>query len=939
MKIRNDQINHVEFFENNEEKDENGSNQNVRVILEGSENNDECSSGSSSSSSSCSSSSHVKVSDLAFPVQKHLTNNWSVSSKMVKRELVSAANFKDIKNINHNINHKKMEIEKSLDNSKYVYFRNKYSALITDNLKKLFNRVILHAKNNFLFKKIKTNYLRFKLNEWRVKRKVIDKRNRKNSVYHHRNNTEDSIFKYSSSSSNTIEDYNKKNMTCNNYAGVFLKRKSEMYMRNSNEGNLKETSSSLSSRNVDRNQKRKEGQRKISAETYLSHLFREEKEAYNGDEKGEEKEKEMKNETWEINNKRVIENNLDKKYRDERSGVKYCDKWEMFHAKTREGKCIKRIAENVSEKNQSEESISIVSESFDEGDFPDDDASNKNSLFTLSKELYVEKYGDMNKNKDSGNKGIECSGNKQMKYFFLKNKRNEYFDRTGNKLLSNSKRGPDMKSVNICETENVFENKETDWVKQNKNVYEKYVREEKQMDTKFRYKDKYNKPAKEAYWNHAETDMLVEQLKRLIHTEPIHSGRSKVSNDKVVRKCYKDNITTEEEEKEKKNEQVREKERDQEHIKSTVKRYRSVDESQGDKRLIIENAEYNKLKREHDSTIHLIDSLISDISNIGNNYKDLKKEVKHTTFDRSVNTDLLDEAIQLSNEREKQPKKKDENEKLYITILYDEESLIKALDKLRISKKKQKKIEKNIFYKCKDNEVNTAKAILNCEDGNKLLLEKFNVRFLYSQIRCLRETQWLNDEVINFYFSMLQEHNTKNVNNAGEVQNSDFPKIYTFSTFFFQSLTSNGYNYRNVAKWTKRKKVDIFSFDLILIPLHVGGNHWTLGVINIKEKNIKLYDSLNLQNKNFFVYIKRYIADEAKDKKNEIIDLSQWTCSQNGTPEQGIPLQQNGYDCGVFTCMFAKCLTFGRDFDFNQGDIRDIRFKMAYDISKGCLQF
>ncbi|CRH02765.1 sentrin-specific protease 1, putative [Plasmodium relictum] len=363
------------------------------------------------------------------------------------------------------------------------------------------------------------------------------------------------------------------------------------------------------------------------------------------------------------------------------------------------------------------------------------------------------------------------------------------------------------------------------------------------------------------------------------------------------------------------------------------------------------NEEIKKMRNEYKSLIQLIDTFIDESlngSDLSNSLIDKKKSNEGDREKKNINNDF--------NKDEDSMKIIDgiysDNKNKYIILKYDEDSLIEALEKLRIDKKKKKvyereeeeeekkkitKIDKSIFYKCnKKDQYETAIFILNQKNENKVLIEKFNVPLLYSQIKCLIDTQWLNDEVINFYLSMLQEYNEQKVKN----DSSYFPKIFTFSTFFFQSLSSNGcYNYCKVSRWTKRKKVDIFSFDLILIPLHVGGNHWTLGSINIKDKKIKLYDSLNMPNKNFFEYIRRYIVDEAKDKKQIDINISTWEYDKNGNSEIGAPFQENGYDCGVFTCMFAKCLSFNREFDFNQNDIKEIRLKMVYEISKGYLAF
>lgn len=69
-----------------------------------------------------------------------------------------------------------------------------------------------------------------------------------------------------------------------------------------------------------------------------------------------------------------------------------------------------------------------------------------------------------------------------------------------------------------------------------------------------------------------------------------------------------------------------------------------------------------------------------------------------------------------------------------------------------------------------------------------------------------------------------------------------YPKCYFFSTFFYQKLTQRGqYCYANVRRWTR--KVDLLSMDKIIIPLHLGV-HWTLAVINIRDKRFEYYDSM-----------------------------------------------------------------------------------------------
>ena len=51
------------------------------------------------------------------------------------------------------------------------------------------------------------------------------------------------------------------------------------------------------------------------------------------------------------------------------------------------------------------------------------------------------------------------------------------------------------------------------------------------------------------------------------------------------------------------------------------------------------------------------------------------------------------------------------------------------------------------------------------------------------------------------------------------------PSVETFNTFFYPKLRSNGYS--SVRRWTK--KIDIFSVDILLVPVHLGV-HWCLSV-------------------------------------------------------------------------------------------------------------
>ncbi len=72
-----------------------------------------------------------------------------------------------------------------------------------------------------------------------------------------------------------------------------------------------------------------------------------------------------------------------------------------------------------------------------------------------------------------------------------------------------------------------------------------------------------------------------------------------------------------------------------------------------------------------------------------------------------------------------------------------------------------------------------------------------------------------------------------------------FPKIHVFSTFFYEQLSNKGF--AAVKRWTKRRKLDIFSKDYVIIPVHMG-MHWCCAVIDFRNKKVIYYDSLHGNN-------------------------------------------------------------------------------------------
>ncbi|GLV43295.1 hypothetical protein CBL_14027 [Carabus blaptoides fortunei] len=207
---------------------------------------------------------------------------------------------------------------------------------------------------------------------------------------------------------------------------------------------------------------------------------------------------------------------------------------------------------------------------------------------------------------------------------------------------------------------------------------------------------------------------------------------------------------------------------------------------------------------------------------------------------------------------------------------------------------------------------------LKSRNPNRVFAEKFNLRITGHELKLFNEKEWLNDEVINFYVNLIQERS----------EQRNLPRVYSFNTFFYPKLISSGYS--SLQRWTKR--VDIFSFDIIVVPVHLGF-HWCMATIDFRDKSIRYYDSMLGNNNQCLTALENYLREEHCDKKKTEYDTSDW----KQVIMKDIPRQLNGSDCGVFSCTFAEFITRNAKFLFTQENMPYMRRKMVIEIIEGRL--
>uniref|UniRef100_A0A8R1Y4M6 ULP_PROTEASE domain-containing protein n=1 Tax=Onchocerca volvulus TaxID=6282 RepID=A0A8R1Y4M6_ONCVO len=180
------------------------------------------------------------------------------------------------------------------------------------------------------------------------------------------------------------------------------------------------------------------------------------------------------------------------------------------------------------------------------------------------------------------------------------------------------------------------------------------------------------------------------------------------------------------------------------------------------------------------------------------------------------------------------------------------------------------------------------------------LSEKLSDEITRKDLLTLKELDWLNDEVINFYMNLICKRSEND---------ESLPKVYAFNSFFYSTLSSKGY--ASVKRWTR--KIDIFAYELLLVPVHLGA-HWCLCVIDFKNRIIDYYDSMGGSNDHCLDILSEYLCEESLDKRKKEFDLSRWQLVNR----DDIPQQMNGSDCGMFACKFAEYASRRAQISFNQ---------------------
>ncbi|KAH0885371.1 hypothetical protein HID58_061467, partial [Brassica napus] len=239
-------------------------------------------------------------------------------------------------------------------------------------------------------------------------------------------------------------------------------------------------------------------------------------------------------------------------------------------------------------------------------------------------------------------------------------------------------------------------------------------------------------------------------------------------------------------------------------------------------------------------------------------------------------------------------------------------------------KKKRAEVSRELFLPLKEEEDAQVKSAFSVRNRMKVLVLHKNsgIEIRGETLQCLKPCAWLNDDVvINLYLELLKERETRDP--------QKYFKCHFFNTFFYVKLTRPSYNYKAVRRWTRHKRLgyNLIDCDIIFVPIH-GVVHWTLAVINKRECKFMYLDSLNGSDPTILTAVAKYFVDEVKDKNGKTIDISSWGMEY----VKDLPLQQNGYDCGLFMLKYIDFYSRGLGLKFSQTNMPYFRVRTAKEI-------
>ena len=229
------------------------------------------------------------------------------------------------------------------------------------------------------------------------------------------------------------------------------------------------------------------------------------------------------------------------------------------------------------------------------------------------------------------------------------------------------------------------------------------------------------------------------------------------------------------------------------------------------------------------------------------------------------------------------------------------------------------------------------------QDGDEVVRprNRANIDLSVADFALLRGDNWLNDQIMNSFFKLINYHDDQmrasvgGVSGAADAAGSTWRRTRCLNTYFYNRMYSPrmGRDFRSVRSWVRTVGLDLAAVDTIVIPLNLGRVHWVLVVIDVANRDFKYCDSFLDGDKTGAVpHLRAWLKDEVRhqlcQEAADAMQIDDWPLVEN----EDVPEQFDGSSCGVFALAAAECFAAGVPLSYTQDDMDTLRERVAIDL-------
>ena len=109
------------------------------------------------------------------------------------------------------------------------------------------------------------------------------------------------------------------------------------------------------------------------------------------------------------------------------------------------------------------------------------------------------------------------------------------------------------------------------------------------------------------------------------------------------------------------------------------------------------------------------------------------------------------------------------------------------------------------------------------------------------ELKTLQNDRWVDGDVTNCFANLLNRRSRKyafpRVRSRPTGKSGKYLRAYMWNTYFYTKIMQTGtYRYNGVKRSGRKASLSIPSLDLILVSIHLNGNHWVLVALQLEKK-------------------------------------------------------------------------------------------------------